>query len=103
MTDLSLSAPTLDKIRARRDEVLRLSEQHGAISVRVFGSVAREEADFESDVDFLVDFQPGTSMWDVIGLWQDLSDLFGCDVSVVTESTLEGSFKQNVLRDAVPL
>ena len=103
MTDLSLSPPTLDQLRARRDEVLRLAEQHGAINVRVFGSVARDEADFESDIDFLVDFQPGTSMWDIIGLWQDLSELLGCEVSVITESTLEGRFKQSVLKDAVPL
>ena len=103
MTDLLLSAPTLEQLRERRNEVLRLAEQHGATRVRVIGSVARDEADFESDIDFLVDFQPGTSMWDIIRLWQDLSELLGCEVSVVTESTLEGRFKQRVVKDAVPL
>ena len=48
---------------------LRLAAMHGATNVRVFGSVARGEAGPESDVDFLVDFQPDTSIWEVIGLW----------------------------------
>jgi predicted nucleotidyltransferase len=99
-----LNAPiTLEHLRTRRADILRLARQHGASNVRVFGSVARGEAVTGSDVDFLVDFQSGTSLWDVIGLWQDLSALLGCEVSVVTESTLQGRFRHNVLRDAVPL
>ena len=103
MTDTLNFPPTLEHLHARRTELLRLAAQHGASNVRVFGSVARGEASAESDIDFLVDFQPGTSLWDVIGLWQDLSELLGCEVSVVTESTLEGRFKHNVLKDAIPL
>ncbi len=103
MTELLKSPLTLAGLHARRDEILELAAKHGATTVRVFGSVARGEAHPESDIDFLVDFAKGTSIWHVIGLWQDLSELLGREVNVVTEDMLDGSFKQNVLRDAIPL
>ena len=103
MTDTLTSPQTLAHLQARRPEIVQLAARHGALNVRVFGSVARGEATLESDIDFLVDFQPSTSIWDMIGFWQDLSELLGCEVSVVTESTLEGEFKENVLKDAVSL
>jgi predicted nucleotidyltransferase len=49
--------------------------------VRVFGSVARGEATPESDVDLLVQMRDGASMFDLVGLWLDLQDLLGCEVS----------------------
>jgi uncharacterized protein len=103
MTDRLNTRTALEHLHARRADILRLAREHGASNVRVFGSVARGEANADSDIDFLVEFQPGTSVWDVIGLWQDLSALLGSHVSVVTESTLEGRFRQSVLKDAVPL
>lgn len=103
MTDMLKFPPTLASLHERRPDLLRLAAVHGASNVRVFGSVARGEARLNSDIDFLVSFRDGTSIWDIIGLWQDLSDLLGCEVSVVTESTLEGHFRENVLKDAVPL
>lgn len=103
MTDRVKLTPTLDQLQTRREAIEQLARQHGASNVRVFGSVARGEAHPDSDIDFLVDFAQGASIWDVIGLWQDLSELLGCEVSVVTESTLEGAFKHKVLKDAVPL
>lgn len=103
MTDMLKSPPTLETLHERRSELLRLAASHGASNVRVFGSVARSEASADSDIDFLVAFADGTSIWDVIGLWQDLAALLGCEVSVVTESTLEGHFRENVLKDAVPI
>lgn len=103
MTDMLNFPPTLEHLHEHRSELLRLAAAHGASNVRVFGSVARGEANADSDIDFLVAFQEDTSIWDVIGLWQDLSELLGCEVSVVTESTLEGHFRENILKDAVPL
>lgn len=103
MTDRLNFLPSLETLQERRSELLRLAAAHGATNVRVFGSVARGEATADSDIDFLVAFQDGTSIWDVIGLWQELSELLGCEVSVVTESTLEGRFRENVLKDAVLL
>lgn len=94
---------TLADLRSKRDAILRLAAQRGATNVRVFGSVARGEARQTSDIDFLVDFREDTTIWDVIGLWQDLGDLLECDVDVVTEAALKRQIKPHVLKDAVSL
>jgi hypothetical protein len=103
MTDTIKQAMTLDDLRARRDEILRLAEQHGASNVRVFGSVARGDARPDSDVDIVVEFPARKSIFDLVGLWLDITELIGVDVSLLTDEALEGEFKTNVERDAVPL
>jgi predicted nucleotidyltransferase len=92
-----------DLLRDKRDDILRLVRQHKAGNVRIFGSVARGEATEASDVDFLVDFQPDYTLWDHIGLMQDLADLLGREVDVSTEETLRERIKDRILREAVPL
>lgn len=62
------------------DETLRLAAKHGAHNVRLFGSLARGDADVESDIDILVEMTPGRSFLDLVGLWQDLEELLGCKV-----------------------
>jgi predicted nucleotidyltransferase len=47
--------PVEDLLKAKRDEILRVCAKYGAYNVRVFGSVARSEADEQSDIDFLVE------------------------------------------------
>jgi len=69
----------------------------------VFGSVARGEAGPDSDVDLLVDMEPGRSLLDHIALLQDLQDLLGIDVDVVTERALHWYVRDKVLKEAVPL
>ena len=77
---------TLDKLRGeRREEILRLAERRGAHSLRVFGSVARGEANEGSDLDLLVAWEPGRSLLDHAGLVQDLQELLGMKVHVGTE------------------
>ena len=90
-------------IKAKRADILRLAAQHGARNVRVFGSVARGEARPDSDIDVLVDFEPGRTLLDRIGLMQDLEDLLGRKVDVVTEKTLHRMIRQQVLAQAVQL
>lgn len=90
-------------IRAKRDEILRIADKHGARNVRVFGSVARGEARPESDVDFLIDAGPVTSSWFPAGLVVDLQDLLGRPVEVVTENGLNPLIRERVLEEAVPL
>ena len=94
---------TFDVIARRRQEVLRLAAEHGASSVRVFGSVARGEDDAQSDVDFLVDLAPGRSLFDLGGLLIGLQDLLGHRVDVVTERGLRGRLRDRVLQEARPL
>ncbi len=61
-------------LTSKRDEILRIAPKYGASKVRVFGSVARGEAGAESDVDLLVELEPGRSLPDHIALFQDLQE-----------------------------
>ena len=92
-----------DILAARRDEILRLAKAHGARNVRVFGSAARGEADEDSDIDFLVEFEPGTSLLKHAALIVALEDLLGRKVDVAPEKTLKERIRDRVLREAVPL
>jgi predicted nucleotidyltransferase len=87
----------------QRAEILRLAAAHGARNVRVFGSVARGDADERSDIDFLVDLEPGRSLLDLGGMLDDLEALLGRPVDVVTERGLRERIRQRVLDEAVPI
>jgi len=87
----------------KHDEILRIAARHGAKNIRLFGSVARGDADAASDVDVLVDMEPGRSLLDMGGLLMDLQDLLGCSVDVVTERALRPHIRDRVLKEAVPL
>ena len=50
-------------LKDKREAILQIAAKHGARNVRVFGSVARGEADEQSDIDFLVDMEPGEAFW----------------------------------------
>lgn len=91
------------QLKEKRQEILRLAAEHGALNVRVFGSVARGEADETSDIDLLVSFQPGRSLLDHAGLWLALQELLGCKVDVVSEGGLKPRVRDRVLKEAVPL
>ena len=91
------------RLREKRDEILRLCASYGARNLRVFGSVARGEADVRSDVDFLVEMEPGRSLFDLGGLQYDLERLLGRPVDVVTERGLKPRIRDRVLQEAVPL
>jgi predicted nucleotidyltransferase len=95
---------TLDTLRAeRREEILRLAARHGAHNLRVFGSVARGEANESSDLDLLVAWEPGRSLLDHAGLVQDLQQLLGVKVHVGTGKSLHGYVRDRILREATGL
>ena len=90
-------------LKAKREDILRVAARHGARNVRVFGSIARGEADERSDVDLLVGFEPGRSLLDHAALWLELQDLLGCKVDVVSEGGIKARIRERVLREAVPV
>ena len=95
---------TADQIlKARRDEIVRLAACYGAHNVRVFGSVARGVADEQSDLDLLVDLEPGRSLFDLGGLLMELQDRLGIRVDVITEKGLRPRIREAVLKEAVPI
>jgi len=90
-------------LKAKREEILRIAARHGAVNIRVFGSVARGDARPDSDVDFLVDLEPGRSLLDLGGLLMDLQDLLHRSVDVVTENGLHWYIHDRVIKEAVSL
>lgn len=95
--------PSLGRVRSKRAEIMGLAKKYGARSIRIFGSVARGEADGRSDVDFLVELESGRSLLDLGGLLMDLKTLLGCEVDVVTVNGLRERIRQRVLQEAVAL
>jgi hypothetical protein len=90
-------------LKTRREEILRIAARRGARNVRVFGSVARGQAGPQSDLDLLVEFEPGRTLLDRVGLMQDLEDALGCKVDVVTEQALHRLIRPKVMAQAVAL
>lgn len=81
-------------------EIIRIAKSHGAISVKVFGSRARGDARPNSDLDLLITVRPGTSLLDVIAIQQDLEDLLGIPVEVLTERALHPLLRDSILAEA---
>jgi uncharacterized protein len=94
---------TKEDVLKRRAEIRRIAEQHGALNVRLFGSIARNESKESSDLDLLIETGPNLSPWFPAGLIIDLENLLGCRVEVVTERALNPLFRDKVLTEAIPI
>jgi len=94
---------SLETLRRLRGEILALATRHGAGNVRVFGSVARGDDRVDSDVDFLVDVAADRTLLDVIALEQDLQQLLGLRVDVLTERGLSPYLQEQILAEAAAL
>lgn len=92
-----------EQIQLHRKQILRLAKRYGVTEMRVFGSVARGEDTPYSDVDFLVEMEPGRSLFDLGGLLMDLEKLLGCEVDLLTEKSLHWYIRERVLSEAKPL
>lgn len=77
-------------LAAHKAEVKKLARLHKAVDVKVFGSVARGDDVPGSDVDLLVRFAPDASLFDQMELAQDIEDILGVRVDVVSEAGLRG-------------
>ncbi len=97
------SMTATELLKSRRESILRIAASYGACNVRVFGSVERGDARRDSDIDFLVDLEPGRSLFDLGGLLMDLQDLLGREVDVVTEKGLRKRIHDRVLKEAVAI
>lgn len=90
-------------IEAHREALRALVARHGLRNGRVFGSMARGDADEASDVDLLVDAPAGASGFALGALLMDAQDMLGRRVDVVTEAALHPMLREQVLREAQPL
>jgi predicted nucleotidyltransferase/DNA-binding XRE family transcriptional regulator len=104
--DVKERTPSLQDLRARRAEILETAARHGARNIRVFGSVARGDADAASDVDILVDLVADAHGFAYFGFLEDLrralTAVIGYDVDVVDSAGLR-DMRERVLEAAVPL
>ncbi len=90
-------------IESKRQQLIDLARRHGVVDLRLFGSMARGNADDESDVDLLVGLAPGVSGLALGSLLLDAQDLLGRRVDVVTESGLHPALRERVMREALLL
>ncbi|RXT02750.1 nucleotidyltransferase family protein [Ammoniphilus sp. CFH 90114] len=93
----------LHSLKKQRDLVLEIARTHGAYDVRVFGSISRGEETDNSDIDLLVNFEPGRSLFDLIELKDELEELLGIRVDIISENGLNKYMKDTVLGDAIQL
>ena len=92
-----------DTIREKRDVILRIAEKHGATQVRLIGSFACGDARPDSDVDLLVTWTEGTSLFDHAALVGELESLLGRKVDVASDGWVIPRIRESVYRDAVAL
>lgn len=93
----------LQSLQQKKNQILDIADQYHAANVRVFGSVVRGEERDDSDIDLLVDFLPGTTLLDQVGLSMALSKVLERKVDVVSERGLNKYLSQRILQEAMPL
>ena len=95
------AAPTLEMLRQRRGDILALAARHGASNLRVYGSVVRGAARFDSDIDLLVDLEDGRSLLDLAALHLELEELLGFPVEIGTN--VKPRLRERVHAEAIAL
>ena len=90
-------------IQSRRREVLAVAARHGARDLRVFGSAARGEDDESSDVDIIVSMERGRSLLDLMALGDELEELLGRPVDVITDNGVSPCLRDHIRAEAIPV
>jgi predicted nucleotidyltransferase len=90
-------------VQQQKAVILAIANQYHAVNIRVFGSVVRGEEREDSDIDLLVDFLPGSTLLDQVGLIEELSTILGRKVDIVSERSLNKYLRQRILQEAVTL
>lgn len=90
-------------LKMKRQEILSVISRYPVKNPRVFGSVADGTDTDNSDIDLLVDDFPGTTLFELGGLYEELNDLLGVNVDVLTPGDLPVKFRQSVIEHAKPL
>ncbi len=94
---------TLGELRRRRADVYAIAKRYGVSNIRVFGSVARGDADDASDLDLLVDLAPGRGLFDLGGFISGTEAALDVQVDATTVGGLRPRLLQRVLSEAIAL
>lgn len=92
-----------DLLDQHRDAVLRIAAEHGARNVRLFGSVVRGAERSDSDIDVLVSMDSGRSLLDLVALCEDLEELLGRKVDVVSDDGISPYLRAQIVEESVSL
>jgi len=90
-------------LQKNRGKIVAIATQHGAQTIRVFGSRRHGVSHEGSDLDLLVTMESGRTLLDLIAIKQDLEDVLGCSVDVVTEASLSPYIREDVLNEAIAI
>ena len=93
----------IQELKKKRESIISVVERNGGRKVRIFGSLARGEELTDSDVDILIELDPGRSLLDILAIKQDLEDLLHRNVDVLTESAVSPYIKDDIMSEAVAL
>ena len=93
----------LQFLKKNRKKIITLASKRGGYNVRVFGSVARGEESKTSDIDFLITFRKGTTLFDRGGLVADLHEYLGCDIDIVSDKTIHPLIRDEIYHSAIAL
>ncbi len=91
------------ELQKRRDEIISLGEIYGATNIRVFGSVAREDENENSDIDMLITRQEKMGMGEYLRFKEGVENMFNRKVDLATEKSLSKYIKDRILKEARPI
>lgn len=93
----------LAELRRFKPALLEIAAKYGVSNIRVFGSVARGEANTDSDIDLLVDLDKSTSLMDFASFIAEAEDATQLPLDIVPAECLYKTLKPRALQEALPL
>lgn len=93
----------MDKIKLNRAQILAIAARYGAAQLRAFGSVVRNEDRPDSDIDLLVNMQPGRDLFDMVAMSRELEELLHQKTDILSDEELSPYLKERILREAVAI
>ena len=92
-----------NELQNKSNDIHALAKKYGAMNLRLFGSVARQEEHKNSDIDILAEFEDGRSLFDLIGLKQDIESLLHRQVDILTPGSLHWLIKDKILKESIKI
>lgn len=92
-----------EQLQRHKNQIYEIANSHGVFNIRLFGSVVRQDSHSPNDIDFLIDLQPGRSLYDLCGFINEVETLLEAPIDAFTEAGLKSRIREQALKDARPL